>query len=380
MGGNLYERKIRHLLSRAGVTVDGTNPWDIRVHTEKFYKRVFTESHLGIGESYMDNWWDCDALDQFFYRILRARLDQNVLQITRVLSNVAGLVLNLQKPSRAYIVGERHYNIGNDLYEAMLDKHMLYSCAYWNGADTLDEAQENKLRLIFNKLQLKPGMHLLDIGCGWGGAARFAALHYGVKVTGVTISREQKKKADELRNGLPVDIHLMDYREIRGMYDRIYSIGMFEHVGVKNYTHFFDFTRNCLKNDGLFLLHTIGSNRSSKNTDTWTHKYIFPNSMLPSSRQITAACEQRHIIEDWHGFGNEYSRTLLAWHRNFERHWSELGHRYDERFYRMWRYYLLSAAGSFRARNVQLWQVLFSNNGITGDYHVTRECRTAMTY
>jgi len=194
MGGNLYERKIRHLLSRAGVTVDGTNPWDIRVHTEKFYKRVFTESHLGIGESYMDNWWDCDALDQFFYRILRARLDQNVLQITRVLSNVAGLVLNLQKPSGAYIVGERHYNIGNDLYEAMLDKHMLYSCAYWNGADTLDEAQENKLRLIFNKLQLKPGMHLLDIGCGWGGAARFAALHYGVKVTGVTISREQKKK------------------------------------------------------------------------------------------------------------------------------------------------------------------------------------------
>jgi len=379
MGGNLYERKLRHMLSRAGITVGGSKPWDIRVHNKEFYKRVLTESHLGIGESYMDNWWDCDALDQFFYRVLRAQLDKSVSQLTRMLSNLVGLCLNLQKPSRAFTVGEQHYNIGNDLYEGMLDKHMLYSCAYWNGANTLDEAQENKLRLIFNKLQLKPGMHLLDIGCGWGGAARFAAMHYGVKVTGVTISTEQKKKADELCRGLPVTIQLKDYREIRGVYDRIYSIGMFEHVGVKNYASFFDVTRNSLKNDGLFLLHTIGSNRSSRNTDAWTHKYIFPNSMLPSPRQVTEASEQRHIIEDWHSFGNEYSRTLMAWHSNFEQHWPELRHRYDERFYRMWRYYLLSAAGSFRARNVQLWQILFSNNGITGEFQVGRECRLVRT-
>jgi len=372
MNGSIYETKLRELLESAGIIVNGTNPWDIRVLDRRFYKRVITESHLGIGESYMDGWWECDALDEFFYRILRARLDHKVSQTTRILSNLAGLMVNLQRPSRAFQVGETHYNVGNELYEAMLDRHMLYSCAYWKDAQDLDTAQENKLRLIFNKLRLEPGMHVLDIGCGWGGAARFAAEHYGVSVTGVTVSSEQQKKAEELNGELPVDIRLIDYRDLGGHYDRIYSIGMFEHVGVKNYRRFFEITRNCLKKDGLFLLHTIGSRRSSANTDKWTHKYIFPNSMLPSARQICAASEGRHVIEDWHAFGNDYYRTLKAWHANFERHWPDLRHNYDERFYRMWKYYLLSAAGSFRARNVQLWQVLFSNDGVTGDYYVDR--------
>ena len=369
----LYERKLRTLLESAGIAVGGGNPWDITVHDPRFYKRVVTESHLGIGESYMDGWWDCPALDQFFYRVLRARLDAKVSQASRILGNLLGVLVNLQKPSRAFTVGEVHYNVGNDLYEAMLDKRMLYSCGYWRDAANLDEAQENKLRLIFNKLDLAPGMRVLDIGCGWGGAARFAAEHYGVSVTGVTVSSEQKKKADELRNDLPVEVRLVDYRQLDGSFDRIYSIGMFEHVGVKNYRRFFEIARNCLKADGLFLLHTIGSKRSSTHTDKWTHKYIFPNSMLPSARQITTAAEGQQLIEDWHAFGNDYDHTLMAWHRNFEAHWPQLRHAYDERFYRMWRYYLLSAAGSFRARNVQLWQILFSNNGITGDYYVTRE-------
>ena len=373
MAATFFERKLKSLLASASITVDGPNPWDIRVLDPRFYRRVLTESHLGVGESYMDGWWECDALDEFFYRVLRSKLDKEVSGVNRFPSNVLGFLVNLQHPSRAFRVGETHYNIGNDLYEAMLDRHMLYSCAYWKDAGDLDTAQENKLRLIFNKLRLEPGMEVLDIGCGWGGAARFAAKHYGVSVTGVTVSSEQAKKAEELRGDLPVNIRLTDYRDIRGTYDRIYSIGMFEHVGVKNYRHFFDITRNCLKDDGLFLLHTIGSRHSSANTDRWTHKYIFPNSMLPSARQICAASEGLHVIEDWHAFGNDYYRTLMAWHENFERHWPELRHAYDERFYRMWRYYLLSAAGSFRARNVQLWQVLFSNEGITGEYYVTRE-------
>ncbi|RXK82352.1 cyclopropane fatty acyl phospholipid synthase [Chlorobaculum sp. 24CR] len=369
----IYESKLRALLESAGIAVGGGNPWDITVNDPRFYKRVVTESHLGIGESYMDGWWDCPALDQFFYRVLRSRLDTKVSQATRALGNILGVLVNLQKPSRAFTVGEVHYNAGNDLYEAMLDKHMLYSCGYWKDARDLDEAQENKLRLIFNKLDLAPGMRVLDIGCGWGGAARFAAEHYGVSVTGVTVSSEQKKKADELRNNLPVEVRLVDYRQLSGSFDRIYSIGMFEHVGVKNYRRFFEIARNCLKNDGLFLLHTIGSKRSSTHTDKWTHKYIFPNSMLPSARQITTAAEGQQLIEDWHAFANDYDHTLMAWHRNFEEHWPALRHAYSERFYRMWRYYLLSAAGSFRARNVQLWQILLSNNGITGDYYVPRE-------
>ncbi|UZJ38539.1 MULTISPECIES: cyclopropane fatty acyl phospholipid synthase [unclassified Prosthecochloris] len=373
MPETIYEKKLKSLLASAGIQINGPNPWDIRVLDSRFYKRVITESHLGIGESYMDGWWECDALDDFFYKVLRAKLDKKVSQLTRVLSNLAGVLINLQNPSRAFRVGETHYNIGNDLYEAMLDKHMLYSCGYWKGADNLDQAQENKLRLIFNKLQLEPGMKVLDIGCGWGGAARFAAEQYGVSVTGVTVSSEQVKKAEELGQNLPVDISLTDYRDIQGTYDRIYSIGMFEHVGVKNYRQFFKITSQCLKDDGLFLLHTIGSKRSSMNTDKWTHKYIFPNSMLPSAKQITTASEGLHVMEDWHAFGNDYYKTLKAWHTNFEHHWPDLKQAYDERFYRMWRYYLLSAAGSFRARNVQLWQILFSNNGITGDFYVSRE-------
>lgn len=373
MPETIYEKKLKSLLASAGIQINGPNPWDIRVLDSRFYKRVITESHLGIGESYMDGWWECDALDNFFYKVLRAKLDKKVSQLTRVLSNLAGVLINLQNPSRAFRVGETHYNIGNDLYEAMLDKHMLYSCGYWKGADNLDQAQENKLRLIFNKLQFEPGMKVLDIGCGWGGAARFAAEQYGVSVTGVTVSSEQVKKAEELGQNLPVDISLTDYRDIQGTYDRIYSIGMFEHVGVKNYRQFFKITSQCLKDDGLFLLHTIGSKRSSMNTDKWTHKYIFPNSMLPSAKQITTASEGLHVMEDWHAFGNDYYKTLKAWHTNFEHHWPDLKQAYDERFYRMWRYYLLSAAGSFRARNVQLWQILFSNNGITGDFYVSRE-------
>ena len=373
MPGNFYEKKLKDLLALAEITVDGPNPWDIRVSDQRFYKRVITESHLGIGESYMDGWWECDALDEFFYKVLRAKLDRKVSKFKSFLGNLLGTLINLQHPSRAFIVGETHYNIGNNLYEAMLDKNMLYSCAYWKNARDLDTAQENKLRLIFNKLHLEPGMHLLDIGCGWGGAARFAAEHYGVSVTGVTVSSEQVKKAEALRKGLPVEIKLLDYRNISGSYDRIYSIGMFEHVGVKNYRRFFEITRDCLKKDGLFLLHTIGSKRSSTNTDRWTSKYIFPNSMLPSAKQITSACEGLHVMEDWHAFGNDYSRTLMAWHENFEKHWPDLQHTYDERFYRMWKYYLLSAAGSFRARNVQLWQILFSNDGITGNFQVSRE-------
>ncbi|NTV99511.1 MAG: methyltransferase domain-containing protein, partial [Chlorobiaceae bacterium] len=222
------------------------------------------------------------------------------------------------------------------------------------------------------KLMMTPGMNVLDIGCGWGGAARYAAEQFGVKVTGVTISSEQAKLAEEHCAGLPVQIKLTDYRDITGTFDRIYSIGMFEHVGVKNYQTYFRAVRDHLAPDGLFLLHTIGSNRSGSNTDPWTSKYIFPNSMLPSANHITAAAEGLFVLEDWHAFGFDYYRTLKAWHSNFEKNVPFLAHHYDERFRRMWRYYLLSAAGSFRSRHVQLWQVLFSRKGIEGGFPVPR--------
>lgn len=368
----IFKDKLENLLMSAGITVNGSRPWDIRVHDERFYRRVITEAHLGIGESYMDGWWDCGALDEFFYRVLRSKLQTQVVNLPRTVNNLIGKAINLQSASRAWTVGKTHYDIGNDLYEAMLDRNMQYSCGFWKDATSLDEAQENKLCLVFDKLMLKPGMKILDIGCGWGGAARFAVEKYDVEVTGVTISVEQARLAKERCSGLPVSIELMDYRNLSGTYDRIFSIGMFEHVGHKNYRRYIEIVRNCLAPDGLFLLHTIGSNRTGTNTDKWTSKYIFPNSMLPSAKHIAEAAEGLFMLEDWHAFGHDYYRTLMAWNDNVTKHRPKLSSQYDDRFFRMWHYYLLSAAGSFRARNVQLWQVLFSLNGIEGAYSTPR--------
>ncbi|MDT9546833.1 MAG: cyclopropane fatty acyl phospholipid synthase [Chlorobium phaeovibrioides] len=372
MGDSYFRYHLQHLLATAGVTIDGPEPWDISIHDKRFYRRVLTEGHLGVGESYMDGWWDCPSLDEFFYMVLRAGLEEKVSGVPRMLNALAGRLVNLQGIHRARKVGKAHYDIGNDLYRIMLDRRMMYSCGYWHNAETLEEAQEQKLRLVFSKLQLEAGMKVLDIGCGWGGAARFAAEEYGAEVTGITISKEQAHWAEAHCKGQAVNIRLEDYRKTSGKYDRIYSIGMFEHVGYKNYRRFFRTVRQHLNADGLFLLHTIGSNRSDTNTDPWTTRYIFPNSMLPSARQITAAAEGLMVLEDWHSFGHDYFHTLKAWHANVEKNSDYIEKHYGKRFMRMWRYYLLSSAGSFRGRNVQLWQILFSPKGIEGSWRVPR--------
>ncbi|TCD47179.1 cyclopropane fatty acyl phospholipid synthase [Chlorobium sp. N1] len=372
MGDSYFRNRLEELLAPAGVSLNGAQPWDITVHDERFYRRVFTQGHLGAGESYMEGWWECRALDEFFYRVLRHGIEKKISRRENLLETLAARLLNLQTEKRSRSVARRHYDIGNDLFGRMLDSRMIYSCGYWKDAGSLEEAQEHKLRLVFDKLDLRPGMRLLDIGCGWGGAARFAAEHYGAEVTAVTISREQQRLAEERCRGLPVRIELMDYRNVRGTFDRIYSIGMFEHVGYRNYPAYFETVDRCLGQDGLTLLHTIGSNRTCTHGDPWSEKYIFPNSMLPSATQITSACEGRFMLEDWHVFSPDYDRTLMAWHRNFEEAWPELGKSYTETFRRMWNYYLLSFAGAFRARYDQLWQVLLSKSGIEGGRTVPR--------
>ena len=185
-------RVLQDLLARADVQLNGSRPWDIQVHDKHMYERVFTSWSLGLGESYMDGEWDCDALDELFTRLLRADLGSAAMGIARVkliAEHLRHKLFNLQSKSRAFEVGEQHYDAGNDVFEAMLDSRMIYSCAYWENAATLEEAQYAKLDMICRKLRLKPGETLLDIGCGWGGLAKFAAENYGVKVTGVTVSR-----------------------------------------------------------------------------------------------------------------------------------------------------------------------------------------------
>ncbi|TDT59857.1 cyclopropane-fatty-acyl-phospholipid synthase [Enterobacter sp. AG5470] len=365
-------RIANELLSRAGIQVNGPAASDIQVKNPDFFKRVLQEGSLGLGESYMDGWWDCDRLDIFFTKVLRAGLENQLPHHLKDTLRIAGARLfNLQSKKRAWIVGKEHYDLGNDLFTCMLDPQMQYSCAYWKEADTLEDAQLAKLRLCCEKLQLRPGMRVLDIGCGWGGLAQFMAQNYGVSVVGVTISAEQQKLAQQRCEGLDVEIRLQDYRDMNDQFDRIVSVGMFEHVGPKNYATYFSVVDRNLKPDGIFLLHTIGSKRTDHNVDPWIDRYIFPNGCLPSVRQIADASEAHFVLEDWHNFGADYDRTLMAWYARFLDAWPEIADNYSERFKRMFSYYLNACAGAFRARDIQLWQVVFSR-GIERGLRVAR--------
>ena len=372
MGGRILQKRLEELLASADVRLGGDRPWDIHVHNGSFYEKVLKQGELGLGESYMDGWWDCACLDGFFHRVLTAGLQERVSSRAATLLSLKVRLFNMQSRVRAFMVGERHYDIGNDLFECMLDRRMIYSCGYWREAETLDQAQENKLNLICRKLGLEPGMRVLDVGCGWGGTARFVSERYQVEVIGVTVSREQTSLAQEICRDLPVRIQLKDYRDIHGEFDRILSIGMFEHVGERNYRTFMGKMRHLLKENGLFLLQTIGTNSVTRAVSAWTDRYIFPNGHIPSPGQISSAIEGLFVLEDWQSFGADYDRTLMSWYRNFEKAWPELKVRYGDRFYRMWKYFLLSSAGSFRARWNQLWQIVLSPRGIPGVYLAPR--------
>ena len=352
------------LLSFAGVALNGSAPYDIQVTNDNFYNRVLREGILGLGESYMDGWWHCSHVDQLTNRLLRAKIDKKVQKNWRLLWGVfRSKILNMQKISRAFQVGEQHYDLGNDLYRAMLDKRMLYTCAYWKDSQDLDEAQAAKLDLICRKIGLKPGMSVLEYGCGFGAFAKFAAENYGAHVTGMTVSKEQARLGKEMCKGLPVEILLEDYRKMSGTYDRIISIGIMEHVGYKNYWTYMQRAYENLEYDGIAFIHTIGGNQSNTKANRWTDKYIFPNGMIPSIAQLSKAMEGLFVMEDWHNFGEDYDKTLMAWHANFEAAWPHLKGRYDDRFYRMWRFYLLTSAGAFRSRQLQLWQIVMTKPG-----------------
>ncbi len=355
---------IQSLFAAAGIEINGSRPWDVQVHNELVYKRWLSETELGLGESYMDGWWDVEALDEFFNKILRANLEQKVKRhLKTALFILSTKLFNQQTKTKSKRVGREHYDLGNDLFRSMLDKRMCYSSAYWKKAENLDEAQEAKLELICRKLDLKSGMKVLDIGCGWGSFAKYATENYDVDVLGVSISKKQVELGQELCRGLPVELRFQDYREVKGKFDAILSIGFLEHVGFRNYRTYMEVVNRCLKETGISLIHTIGNNISVTYVNEWTHKYIFPNGMIPSLAQIAKAAEGLFVIEDLHNFGTDYDKTLMAWYANFQKAWPQLKEVYGDRFYRMWNYFLLSSAGGFRSRFNQLWQMVMTKPG-----------------
>jgi cyclopropane-fatty-acyl-phospholipid synthase len=366
---------IVSLFTNAGIRINGDNPWDPQVHNDIVFSRWLAGGSLALGETYMEGLWDCDQIDGFIEKLLRGEIQNHVpLSFKLAWTFLLAKAKDLNSRENSHIVGEKHYDIGNDLYAAMLDNRMVYTCGYWQNAQTLDEAQEAKLDLICRKLEMKPGQTVLDIGCGFGSFAQFAAEKYGVHVVGITISKEQVVLAKERCKGLPVEIRLQDYRDIpKGeQFDCIVSVGMFEHVGLKYYREYMEIAARCLKDGGLFMLHTIGRKKSIRSSDPWSNKYIFPGGRLPSLSEIDEAVDGLFILEDVHNFGPDYSKTLLAWHANFIKGWPQLQVHYGEPFKRMWEYYLLSFAGSFRARDIHLWQIVLSKGDLAETYRSIR--------
>jgi cyclopropane-fatty-acyl-phospholipid synthase len=360
------------ILDQAGVSINSSEPWSIQVKNERLWDRVVSQHELGLGESYMDGWWECQAIDQMLTKLVTVNAAAQLTPSLSVLfSALKSNIFNLQTKARAAKNAKHHYNIGNDLYERMLDSEMAYSCGYWKEATNLDQAQLNKFDLICKKLKLEKGMTLLDIGSGWGGFLRYAVKNYGVQATGISPADQQILLAKERSAGLKIDFYQMDYRDFTGRFDRIVSVGMMEHVGPKNFREFFNKCDELLAHDGIMLHHLISSTRSQNRTDGFFNRYIFPGGVIPSPSQITKAVEDLFVLEDVHNFGLDYDKTLMCWHKNINEKWDELPE-YDNRFKRMWNYYLLASAAGFRSRSLSLNQYVFRKEGILEPYSSIR--------
>ena len=375
--------QIEAYTAAKGIAINGNSPWDIQVHDNRLYRDLMRRGSLAFGEGFVNGWWSCDQLDVLFTRLLRTEESIDALQGFELSSRLKNYVItigerivNWQSPIRAQQVGRRHYDIDPRVYAAMLDSRKIYSCGYWENARSLEEAQEQKLRMICEKLELEKGERLLDIGCGWGGLAAYAAENYGVEVVGITISTQQARYAKEKTKGLPVKILLTDYRSDlvskEKLFDKVVSVGMLEHVGRRNDKKFFSIAANNLKEEGLMLVQTIGSRKTTYQVDPWINTYVFPNGRLPSAKQLCAGFEEKFKLDDWHCFGRDYDRTLMAWWKNFDQAWTKLREDMAPSFYRLWTYYLLSSAGLFRSGQGQLWQIVLSKPSRRQQYRSVR--------
>jgi cyclopropane-fatty-acyl-phospholipid synthase len=372
--GNGAERAAIALFAEAGIRINGNDPWDPKVHNATFFSRLIGQGSLGLGESYMDGDWSCASLDQFFDRVISAQLSQKVrFTPSRALLFLQARIRNLQTVKRSVQAADTHYDLPIDIFEATFDSRLTGSCAYWKDALTLEEAQTAKLDLVCRKIRLEPGNSVLDVGCGWGAFMGFAAEHYGATCHGVTISPVQAEYARKRYAGLSVHPRLEDYRFYTGpTVDHAVSMGMFEHVGSKNYRTYFQSVRRQMREDGIFLLHTIWENERYPTIEPWQNKYIFPNGDLPSVGEITTAVEGLFVVEDLHNFGPYYDKTLMAWNDKFQSNRASMASRHGERFCRMWEYYLLQSAGAFRSRHISVGQFVLSPNGVRDGYETVR--------
>lgn len=352
-------KSFSELLARAGVQVNGSHPTDIQVRSqdEAALMRHFRFSPLSLaaGESYMDGLFKVDRLDNFFTLALSAGLEKDVGIRTKLKEGIKRFFFRLNK-EKARLFAEHHYNLGLDFYRAMLGPTMMYTCGYWRGTDNVDVAQQQKIALVNKKIRLEDGMSVLDIGCGYGGYGKETKKQFpNVRISGITNASDMAKISQDNYDHIVYG----DFRDFQHTkYDAVVSLGMIEHIGPYNYRSLMESAYKSLKIGGTFLLHTIVGNKSTHTTDPFIDKYIFPGSVIPSHAQILKAAEDLFVLEDLHNFGPDYDRTLMAWYKNLVDNWMILSTVYDQRIFRMYEYYLLSCAASFRVRKNQLCQYL----------------------
>jgi cyclopropane-fatty-acyl-phospholipid synthase len=371
---------VEKAFASAGVAINGQNPCDISVKDDRFYRAVLQKGSLGLGESYMDGWWSCDDLEEMASRMIGSGLYKFSLRMPiYLLPNLRDNVFNQQSKEMSLRVADRHYAMGNEMFFGFLGKHKNYSCGYYSGTGDLDEAQRLKLDKVCKLLDLQPGDRLLDIGGGWCEFARYAATHYGCEVVSINITDEQIAFAREYCKGASVEVRKCDYRDITGRFNKIAVLAMLTHVGRKNYRKFLEIAHGALEPHGTLLIESVGGHKSHSNCEAWIDKYIFPGGVVPCLSQIDAAASglfQRTVTDE---FGSSYVLTLRAWHRNLIQAWSAHEGRYGERVRRMFEYFFLTTAGSFRARYLLHWHILLKKvergaaSGATASYSAVLE-------
>jgi cyclopropane-fatty-acyl-phospholipid synthase len=355
----------------------------IRLHDPSLPYKMFRNPELHTGEAYMDGtltFEDCtlkDFLDLF--SLNRGSMASYPMQkVLRRISRAIRAVQQHNPIGKAQKNVAHHYDLSSEMYRLFLDKDMHYSCAYFeDGGESLEEAQNKKIRHIAAKLKLEDGQRILDIGCGWGGMALYLAQLANVEVLGVTLSEEQHSVAVQRAQATDlsdrVRFELLDYRKVTGRFDRIVSIGMFEHVGVTRYDEFFGKVYSLLEHDGLAVLHSIGHMSPPSVASPWLRKYIFPGAYSPALSETFAATERQHLwVSDVEVLRVHYADTLVEWNKRFQQHRDRIAEIYDERFCRMWEFYLLSAETMFRTGAQMVFQMQLSRireaTGLTRDY------------
>lgn len=366
------ELAVRKLAEFAGIPDTAFD--HLQVVDKSAWYDIITKQNLGIAESYMHGKVEIDLVP-FFTTLLNGtaigtrRKETSFVHVIDALNapmQLSARLFNQQTRERSTRVTKQHYDAGNDLYEVMLGPSMSYTCAYWRNANNLDEAQTAKFDLVRRKLELRPGMKVVDLGMGWGTAAAYMHQHGNVDVTGVSLSEEQVKwaQAHLVKPGLR--FIFSDYRdhcddpEYAGAYDRVYSIGMLEHVGFHNHWSFFKCIKKLLKPDGLAVVHTIGEPDPVPVMDPFLDTYIFPGAVIPALSGLTSAFENDFILEDFQNFGHDYSKTLAAWHINAQKFFEKNPGAYSQEFQRMWNYYLKICEVLFDLRINQLWHFVLS--------------------